>query len=213
MKFHTVRAAFVSLLFLAATLPARAVLVQEVAITPAQVVNITVTGFYSGQVTAGINKLLVDGVAADGFCIDPFHFALPSSNGYQFAPLASATKPPATMGAAKADEISRLWGMAYSPTMTASQAAGFQIALWEIVGGPNFSLSGFDYGASTLIASLTSYHGPAAILTALTGPGQDYVIKDYRPTAVPDSGKTVTLLGVSVICVAFLQRRRRFGVI
>lgn len=214
MKFHTARAVLASLLiFSAVALPAQAVLVKEVAITPYQTVNITVTGFYSGPVAAGINKLLVDGVAADGFCIDPFHFALPSSDGYQFSPLELAPKPPGTMGAAKADMVRRLWGMAYSANMTASQAAGFQIALWEIVGGPNFSLSGFDYGASTLLANLTSYHGPAATLVALTGPGQDYVIRDYRTASVPDSGKTVTLLGISVICVAFLQRRRRFGVI
>lgn len=205
MKFHIARAALIAFIF-GSAVPAQAVLVQSVAITPYQVVSISVPGFYTGPAVAGINKLLVDGVAANGFCIDPFHFALPSSNGYQFAALASAPKPPGTMGAAKADQISKLWGMAYSPSMTASQAAGFQIALWEIVGGPNFSLAGFDYGASNLIASLTSYTGPTAHLIALTGPGQDYVIQDFR---VPDAGNTLALLGFASVALVLVRRRTR----
>ena len=165
---------------LGSVIPAQAILVQEVSITPYQVVPISVTGFYTGNVLAGINQLLVDGVAANGFCIDPFHFSLPSSNGYQFTPLPDAPKPPGTMGAIKADEISRLWTMAYSPTMTASQAAAFQIAIWKIVGGPSFSIFGNDYGANSLLASLATFSGPGASLIGLTGPGQDYVIQDVR---------------------------------
>ena len=188
-------------------LPARAILVQHISITPYQVVSISVSGFYTGPALAGINQLLVDGIAANGFCIDPFHFSLPSSPGFQFTSLADAPKPPGTMGAAKADQISKLWAMAYSPTMTASQAAGFQIAIWEIVGGPSFSLFGSDYGASALFASLASFTGPGANLIALTGPGQDFVIQDFRPSAVPEGGMTVTLLALGVTGIVILRRR------
>lgn len=209
MKFHTTLLALFALI-LGFALPAQAVLVQEVAITPSKTVYISVPGFYTGQVQAGINQLLVDGVATNGFCIDPFHFALPSSSGYSYTSLANAPKPPGTMGAAKAQQISKLWAMAYSPTMTASQAAGFQIALWEIVGGPNFSIIGFDYGASSLIAQIASYTGPVAILTALTGPGQDYVVQDpNRQAAVPDSGTTLALLALSATGLVAVRSRFR----
>ena len=210
MKRHTALAFGFSLL-IASAFSARAVLVQEVSITPSKVVPISVTGFYTGIVTAGINQLLVDGVAANGFCIDPFHFALGSSTGYAFTPLANAPKPPATMGAIKADQISRLWAMAYAPSMSAAQAAGFQIAIWQIVAGPMFSFSGSDYGASALLSNLASFSGPGAKLVGLTGPGQDYVIQDFRITAVPDTGTTLLLLAVGVGAIVAVNQRIRFA--
>ncbi len=191
---------------------ARAVVVQEVAVTPAQVVPISVTGFYTGNALAGINKLVVDGVSMNGFCIDPFHFSLPSSSGYSYVSLASAPKLPGTMGAVKADQISRLWAMAYSPSMTASQAAGFQIAIWEIIGGANFSIFGTDYGASTLLSSLASFNGAGASLIGLSGPGQDYVVEEFRrTTAVPESGSTFVFLFASIAAIVAVAKRTRFA--
>ena len=46
------------------------------------------------------------------------------------------------MGAAKAEEISKLRGNGLFSNMTAPEAAGLQIASREIVGGANFSLVG-----------------------------------------------------------------------
>lgn len=206
MKFHT--RLLVGAALFAASLSAQAFTVQEIAITPAQNVNIAVTGFYTGGAQAGINKLLVDGVAANGFCIDPYHFAVASSPGYEYSPLANSPKAPLTMGAVKADQIARLWTMAYSPTMTASQAAAFQIAIWEIVGGTLFKVIGNDYGAQTLLSSLATFTGPGANLIGLTGPGQDYVIQDVRtrPSAVPDQGATILLL-VSALAIMLVSDR------
>lgn len=209
MNFHIFRLLVTALAFLSVE-SARAIVVQEVAVTPAQVVTISVTGFYTGSALAGINKLVVDGIAMNGFCIDPFHFSLPSSSGYDYVPLASAPKLPGTMGAVKADQISRLWAMAYSPSMTASQAAGFQIAIWEIIGGANFSIFGSDYGASTLLTNLASFSGTGANLIGLTGPGQDYVVQEFRrTTAVPESGSTFMLLFCSTATLAAVARRSR----
>ncbi len=205
MKFHIGRFALISFL-IASALPAQALVVKEVSITPYQVIPISVSGFYTGNVIAGINQLLIDGVAANGFCIDPFHFSLPSSAGYQFTALANAPKLPGTMGVVKADEISRLWAMAYSPGMTASQAAGFQLAIWEIIGGSSFSFTGIDYGASGLLTNLASFHGAGANLIGLTGPGQDYVIQDFRTLAVPDGGKTVLLLMAAMTAMLMADR-------
>ena len=123
-----------------ATSQANTFTVQELGINPGTVANISVTGFYSGGVWAGINNLIVDGAAMNGLCIDPFHFSLSSSPGYQYMPLTGAPKPPGTMNATQAGEISNLWAMAYSPTMTPEQAAGMQIAIWEIVGGNSLSV-------------------------------------------------------------------------
>jgi hypothetical protein len=115
------------------------------------------------------------------------------------------------MGAAKAEEISKLWAMDYSPNMTAPQAAGFQIAIWEIVGGADFSLvSGqSDYGASVLLYDVNNYHGNRARLIALTGPGQDYVVQN--PKVVPDSGTTFSFLAITLLCLLSVRGFRKIS--
>ncbi len=173
--------------------------VQELGVSPGATASIFVTDFYTGDVTAGVLKLVVDGVAADGFCIDPFHFSLSSSAGYQFRSLADAPKLPGTMGVSKAADISKLWAMAYSPSMSSEEAAGLQIAIWETVGGERFSVSGNDYGAGILLQSLADYSGEGARLIALSGPGQDYV------TPVPEGGSTLMFLALAVAGLVSLR--------
>ena len=187
---------------------ATTVTVQELSTSPNKIVNIQVTGFYSGNAYAGVVNMLVDGVQNQGFCIDPFHFSSHNPLQYEVVPLAEAPKAlagvfPGDMGDVKADKISKLWAMAYlpnSPTWGGAAAAAMQIAIWEIVAGDKFSVTGNDYGASTLLTQLDSYTGPKANLIALTGPGQDYVI------ATPDGG--ATLLMLSLASGALLLTRR-----
>ena len=195
---------------IATTSQANTFTVQELGVTPGVVATISVTAFYTGNVYAGINKLVVDGVAMDGFCIDPFHFSLSSSPGYQFLPLASAPKPPGTMNSTQAGEISELWAMLYSPNMSANNAAGLQIAIWEIVGGNQFSVLGNDYGASAMLAQLNSFTGPGAHLVALSGPGQDYVVlsnsgqgRENSPPTVPENGSTLGFLALAALSLSF----------
>jgi hypothetical protein len=189
------------------TTQATSVTVQELGVSPSQIANINVTGFYSGGAYAGIVKLSVDGVAMDGFCIDPFHFSSSSPLNYNIVPLAEAPKDYKTvqvggMGAAKAETISKLWAMAYSPTMSATAAAGLQIAIWETIGGANFSVSGNDFGAGALLADVPSYSGAGANLVGLSGPGQDYVVQ-----SVPDGGATAMLLGLGFLGLAAFRKR------
>jgi hypothetical protein len=179
--------------------------------TPKEIVDASLPYLgYNGGVYAGINTLLVNNgqssTSYSGFCIDPFHW---SANGpsspYYMVPLDNAPKFPATLNAATALDIEDLWAEFYSPTMTSPQAAGLQIAIWELVSanaiandglpiGDAFSLvSPNDYGASADIASLATYHGPAAHLIALTGPGQDYVVDP-----VPDGGGTLMMLALTL---------------
>ena len=93
------------------------------------------------------------------------------------------------MNSTQASEISDLWAMHYSPTMSANNAAGLQIAIWEILGGNKFSVLGNDYGAGAMLAQLNSFTGKGARLIAVSGPGQDYVV-----AGVPDTGSTLSFL-------------------
>ena len=193
------------------------VTVQELGVGPNEVVNITSSTLGTANVYAGINNLLVNGVATDGFCIDPFHWSATGVQNYDSEPLSSSPKPPGgPMGPAEATKIEQLWLHAYAPGMTAEQAAGLQIAIWEIIGagatdGATFKLNGTDdYGASGLLTWVDGNPTAAtANLLGLTGPGQDYVIPNSGGGggSVPDGGTTLSLLG-GALCGLFILRRK-----
>src|ERR1044071_8862315 len=165
----------------------QAVLVEDLGVRLGRPVHITLSTGFNGVVGAGIKSLRVDGVLMDGFCIDPFTRALSFSSGYSFVPLTQAPEAPWTLTASEATQISDLWAMFYSPDMKKKKAAGLQIAIWEIVGGDDFTVIGKQYGASKMLAALGGFTGQGADLIALTGPGQDYVV----PTP-PGQGPEVT---------------------
>jgi hypothetical protein len=192
------------------------VTVEELGVVPNEVVSITSLTLGTVDVYAGINKLLVNGVATDGFCIDPFHWSATGVQNYDSEPLSSSPKPPGgPMGSAEAKKIEQLWQYAYAPTMSAAQAAGLQIAIWEIIGagasgGATFALNGYDYGASILLTWVDGNPTAAtANLLGLTGPGQDYVIPNSGGGggSVPDGGTTLSLLG-GALCGLFILRRK-----
>jgi hypothetical protein len=184
--------------------------------TPVEIVsaNLPLLG-YDGGVYAGINTISVTGAGADSgiynaFCVDPFHWsAIGPTPGYSIVPLADAPKPPGTLNVATALDIEDLWAEFYSPTMSSPNAAGLQIAIWELVSSnavatgeisasDAVTFSGNTYSASADLASLAAYTGPAANLEGLTGPGQDYVISipPFTPQqdSVPDGGGTFLML-------------------
>ena len=191
------------------------VTVAESGVNPTEIVQVSITGqqpgqiTYSGGVYAGINQLLINGSqTVDGFCIDPFHFSSSSSLPYTVVDLANAPKSD-NMGTANAVLIQRLWGSYFSPTMSAQNAAGLQIAIWELVDPTGFQLANgqYDYGASGFLSTVESsnYSGPVADnLVALTGSGQDYVVQ-----SVPDGGTTAVLLGMGLLAVVGVERRLR----
>ena len=188
----------------ASSIGAYALTVQELGVNPYETPTITCSGIGTVTVYTGINRLAVDGVPVNGFCIDPFHLSVSSSPNYQYVPLTSAPKG-YNMSAGVALDIERLWGSYYSPNMSATAAAGLQIAIWELVGGSYFQLnSANDYGAAGYITSVTSpaYTGPVADLIALSGPGQDYVVQN-----VPEGGVTVILLGGALCALIMLHRK------
>ena len=194
------------------------VTVEELSVSPAEIVQISVTGFYNGGAYAGINNLLVNSIATNGFCIDPFHFSIGGPQAYQSVLLEQAPKDDhlisgTHMTTDDAALISKLWAMAYTSIGSdAQKAAAFQIAIWEIVGGSDFHLTSLnDYGASLLLTQAMAYAGPGANLIALTGPGQDYVIAG--PSSVPDSGSTVVLLSSTLLALFLAKRIGAFSVI
>ena len=189
----------VTALGLAAITSAQAHLVEDFGVRRGAPAHISLSTGFNGFVGAGIKKIQVDGVQMDAFCIDPFTMALRSSPGYKFVPLTKAPESPFTLRASEATEISDLWAMFYNPGMKENKAAGLQLAIWEIVGGDDFSVIGKDYGANLMLAALRSYSGPGAGLIALTGPGQDYVVltppgqgDESTPTPRPHSTPTPT---------------------
>ncbi len=189
----------VTALGLAATISAQAHLVDDFGVRTGAPAHISLSTGFNGFVGAGILKIQVDGVQMDAFCIDPFTMALRSSPGYKFVPLTKAPEAPFTLSASEATEISDLWAMFYNPGMKENKAAGLQLAIWEIVGGDDFSVIGKDYGANLMLAALRSYSGPGAGLIALTGPGQDYAVltppgqvDESTPTPRPHSTPTPT---------------------
>jgi hypothetical protein len=150
--------------------------------------------------------LLVDGNPTDGFCIDPFHWSVSGPQDYNTETLGDGPKDPGgPMGAATALKIEQLWGEYYSHTMSNQNAAGLQIAIWELVGGPNnFQLkSGNDYGAAAMLEWVNENpNATAANLIAVTGPGQDYVIPKC-----PDAGATITLFSMSLAGLAMARSK------
>ena len=199
--------------FLLASLSrSNAITVTEVGVNPYETPRISCTGIGTATVYAGVNQLFVDGTPMNGFCIDPFHWSLPTSTGYSYVALQNAPKGN-LMGATTATYIERLWGSYYSTALgNATVAAGLQIAIWKLVAGNQFALlSGNDYGAAGYITAVESgsYSGPVASLVGLTGPGQDYVVAGTLPNGggVPDGGWTLMLLGGALALLAGVRRR------
>jgi hypothetical protein len=193
------------------------VTVQEVGIGANEVVEMTTsTGNTVGThwVYAGSVSLLVNGAATTGFCIDPFHWSITGSQSYDAEALSVGPKPPGgPMGDATALKIEQLWAKYYSSDITGQNAAGLQIAIWELVGGANFQLnSSPDYGAGDMLNWVNNNSSAtAADLIGLTGPGQDYVIPNFSSqsrTSVPDGGQTALLLGFGLL--GLVAARSRF---
>jgi hypothetical protein len=203
---------------------ATSITVKELSVDPAKIVNITVYGgnygsgksTFSGNAYAGVVNILADGTPMDAFCIDPFHFSSSSSLTYNIVDLQDAPKDgliyDGPMGVIAADKISKLWAMAYSPTLSPLNAAALQLAIWEVVGGNYFQWNDpaplvYDVydEAQSLLDRLATYQGAGADLVALKSVdqrGQDYVV-----ARVPDGGATAALLGLGLLGLSVVRRK------
>ena len=188
--------------------PINAVIVQKLGIGANRIVNVTSSTLGNADVFAGVVKLSVDKRLTDGFCIDPWHWSVGGPQPYLLIPLQDAPKQFGPMGTSTAVKIEQLWGHFYSPTITDNQAAGLQIAIWELVDSAItaewFHLnSPSDYGASDMLDWVNDNPtAPRARLVAVTGRGQDYAIP-----CVPDGGWTVVLVGIGLVGFCLFGRR------
>jgi hypothetical protein len=100
--------------------------------------------FVLDSLRTGVNNLkmdLADGngpIDVQGFCIDLSQDASSNYHTYHLAALEEAPQDGGTqfspMGVTKADAIRELWGEHFSEaTTSALNAAGFQVAIWEIM--------------------------------------------------------------------------------
>jgi hypothetical protein len=202
-------------LALGATIAARAtpfslgdtVPVQERSFGPHETATIHSSTLGTVTTGAGILKLMVNGMAFDAFCIDPYQYSSSSSQQYTVAALATAPVP--AMGAAAARTVGKLWSDFHSTALgDPTVAAGLQIAIWETVAGSNFSVTGSDFGAAGMIAAANAQSGIANLWALASAKFQDYVIA-VPPDSVPDGGSTVLLLGIALIALALLLRWRQ----
>ena len=209
-------------LLAAEPLRATPVTVQEVGIGANEVVTINSSTLGNNlAVYAGVINLLVDGAPTQGFCIDPWHWSISGPQSYDILPLQGAPKAPGPMDAATALKIEQLWKQFYNPAAVNwnAQAAGLQIAIWELVdasvASATFSLVGAnDYDAGNMIVWVNSNPGaPAADLAAVVSLshdsagrsiGQDYVIPN-----VPDGGWTAVMLGLGLVGLCIARRWAR----
>ena len=183
--------------------------VQEVGFGPHETATITSSTLGTLTTGAGILKLVVDGMAYNAICIDPYQFSSSSAQSYTVADLATAPVP--AMGAAAALTVEKLWADFYSTALVnPTVAAGLQLAIWETVAGSNFSVSGSDFGAAGMITSANALSGTANLLALASAKFQDYVVE--VPPSVPDGGSTVLLLGLGLIVLALIARRQRRAV-
>jgi hypothetical protein len=182
-------AVFIALAILSALrTQADPVVVQEMGVGANEIINISSSNLgYNLWVYGCILNLEVDNVPTVGFCIDPWHWSGDGPMNYTSEALNQGPKYPGNMDSATALKIEQLWAEFYTPNISNSMAAGLQIAIWDLIsasvqastdGTSWFTLnSGDDYGASSLIAWVDANpNAVAANLSAVTGPGQDYVV-------------------------------------
>lgn len=201
----------------ALSLRADPVTVQEVGVGPAETVFINSSTLGNNlHVYAGVLDLKVNGVATTGFCIDPWHWSGSTVQNYTSETLGSGPKAPGPMGAAAATQIEQLWAAFYSDSMSNVNAAAMQLEIWSIVDnavpGATYSLISIDSSSAAVMAEMqvmanflsSNPDAATADLIAVTGPGQDYVIRN-----IPDGGATLCLLGLSLVGVVALRKRFR----
>jgi VPDSG-CTERM motif len=207
------------------SLRADSVIVSEIGVGANETVWINSSNLGGNlHVYAGVLKLSVDGVATNGFCIDPWHWSSGSALPYELESLANAPKSandgsPNPMGASTALKIEQLWQQYYTDSISNVTAAALQIQIWQLVdlavdngAFKLLSIDGADSAAVwAAIAGMDNFlnsnpNAPAADLIAVTGRGQDYVM-----AKVPDSGTTAILLGLAFVGFSASRTKLKFS--
>ena len=182
--------------------------------------TISVGDTFSGRVFAGSITHRVNGETFRAYCIDPWQNAQTGSATFTHTSLAAAFggRPNGAATASAVAELADIAGTSiWSSGVSKARAAGFQIALWEVITdfdpqsrGGSFDLAG---GAFTVSAGRDATNEASRLLGALSfvrsapeeytafvsGQHQDFM-------AVPTPG--VLALGLTALPALGLKRRR-----
>lgn len=151
------------------------------------------------------------------YCIDPFQFSPTSNASYQVGNDFSGY-----FGADAAD-IGKLYSLFYTSTLGNNlNAAGFQLALWELIADSSKNLAaGLVKKTSSTNASIVNT--AQGMLDALSGPAgadsfiftlytsaskQDYMVATLNQNQVPEP-HSVVLMGLALALLALSLRRQR----
>lgn len=151
------------------------------------------------------------------YCIDPFQFSPTSNASYQVSNDFSG------YFGADAGDIGKLYSLFYTSTLGNNlNAAGFQLALWELIADSSKNLAaGLVKKTSSTNASIVST--AQGMLDALSGPAgadsfiftlytsaskQDYMVATLNQNQVPEP-HSVVLMGLALALLALSLRRQR----
>ena len=131
-----------------------------------------------------------------GYCADPFQWASGSFRTYEAMPLAGHLAP----ASARYDDVTNLFGHAYEGSLlNATKAAGFQLALWEVMNDDGNLATGVV--RTTAKTSATVVAEAQALLAGLptwTGVGMPYELTFYANPTFQDY-IAVTGFGVATV--------------
>ncbi|MDI9432747.1 MAG: hypothetical protein QM570_13610 [Planctomycetota bacterium] len=194
--------------------------VQYTGVAPKLTVNISVADpwTFGGNVEAGIYNVSVGGTSVQSFCIDLQDRTVDTVEKYDVRALEDAPDPEfGPMGDVKAAALHELLARNWASSLTDTQAAALQVAVWEVVAdwdGISYNLDDGVFKLNTTgnmqdqaleyLASITGQHIPSGhFFVGLSNPDhQDYVVR-----AVPIPG--AALLGFLGFGWAGLKLRKR----
>lgn len=170
------------------------ILIKETGLGNGQWSNSLTLPMQSGAANywAGLQTLVIDGVnSVLAFCIDPWEAAPTSDQSYGTGSLDNI------FGSTKANFVRELYSEFYASTLEntvagANAAAGFQLALWELIGDNSFTLDGTGLVRSNANTNQTIVGVANDMLSQLDGTlgGNIYDFTFYTSGKINGEGNT-----------------------